>query len=108
MNQEILSSSAVSEGTWIQVDHLILPFTVSIYGFDGVGDVAQIWVSNLYDKPAAVTPVASDGTLQYGGNITTDTGVEITGNFRWVRVRKSAAGGAPATTKARVQGAGRD
>lgn len=107
MKQEILSSAAVSEGAWTQVDGLKSPFTLTVCGF-AAGDVAQIWVSNLYDEPAAVTPVAGDGTLQYGGNIITDTGVEITGNYRWVRVRKSTAGGAPATTKARVQGAGRD
>jgi hypothetical protein len=104
MNQQILSSSAVSEGTWIQVDNLILPFTVSIYGFDGVGDVAQIYVSNSYAQPPAVAPVAGDGTQQYGSDYNSDTWVEIAVTFRWLRVRKSAAGVAPATTVARIQG----
>ena len=104
MNQEILSSSGVTEGAWYQVDDLVLPFTVLIHGFDGVGDVAQIYVSNLYAKPAAVAPVAGDGTRQYGYDYNSDTWVEVADTFRWLRVRKSAAGGAPATTVARIQG----
>jgi len=103
MNQEILSSSAVSEGTWHQIDHLIAPFTVTVYGF-AAGDTAQIYISDLYDKPAAVAPASADGTFKYGGDISGDTATEITGSFRWLRVRKSVAGGAPATTKARVFG----
>ena len=104
MNQEILSSATVSEGIWYQIDNLDIPFTVSLYGFDGVADVAQIYVSNLYTKPAAVTPIAGDGTQQYGTDYNADTWVEVADTFRWLRVRKSVAGGTPATTKARVQG----
>ena len=89
-NEEILSSAAISEGTWYQVDFLEPPFSVSVKGFAS-GDVVQIWVSNEYDQPSAVSPAAGDGTFQYGGDIATDTAREITASYRWLRVRKSAA-----------------
>lgn len=108
MNQEILNSAAISEGAWVKVDALVAPITATVHGF-ATGDVAEIWVSNKYAIPAspAVEPVAGDGTFQYGGDISSDTAVEITGNFRWLRVRKSAAAGSPATTVAEVQGRAR-
>jgi hypothetical protein len=103
MNQEILSSSGVSEGTWIQVDNLLVPYTIAIFGFAG-NDKAQIYVSNSYAKPAAVAPVAGDGTLKLGSDISADGYVSITTPFRWLRVRKSAADASPATTVAQIQG----
>ena len=106
MNEEILSSAAVSEGAWVQVDGLESPFAVALYGF-AAGDVVQIWVSDLYAKPAAAAPADGDGTHQFGSDYTSDTRVLVEPSPRWLRVRKSAAGGAPATTKARVQGGGR-
>jgi hypothetical protein len=106
MNKEILSSAAISEGAWEQTSGLESPFAVSLYGFAS-GDVAQIYVSDLYDKPLAVAPVDGDGTVQFGSDYTSDIRVLVEPTPRWLRVRKSAAGGTPATTRARVQGAGR-
>lgn len=106
MNQEILSSAAISEGAWVQTSGLESPFSVSLFGF-AAGDVAQIYVSDLYDKPAAVAPVDGDGTFKFGDDYTSDVKVLVEPTPRWLRVRKPAAGGAPATTKARVQGQGR-
>jgi hypothetical protein len=103
MNKEILNSAAISEGEWVQTDGLAIPFSVQLYGF-AAGDVAQIYVSNLYAKPAAVEPAAGDGTKQYGADISADEVVEITASYRWTRARKSVAGAAPATTVARIQG----
>jgi len=103
MNQEILSSSAVSEGTWIQVDSLLVPYTIAIFGF-AAADKAQIYVSNAYEKPAAVTPVGGDGTLKIGSDISADGYVSIITPFRWLRVRKSAADASPALTVAQIQG----
>jgi hypothetical protein len=104
MNQQILYSSAVSEGTWTEIDPLISPFSIGVSGFAS-GDAAQIYVTNEYTTPSpAVAPVAGDQTMQLGDDITSDTMVVIAANFRWVRVRKSTAGGSPATTIAVLQG----
>jgi len=103
MNQQILSSSAVSEGTWIQVDGLLPPYTIALFGF-ATADRAQIYVSNAYAQPAAVAPAAGDGTLKVGADISADGYVSITTPFRWLRVRKSAADASPALTVAQIQG----
>jgi len=103
MNQEILSSSSVSEGTWVQVDSLLVPYTIAIFGF-AAADKAQIYVSCSDDKPAAVPPAAGDGTLKIGFDISVDGYVSIITPFRWLRVRKSAADASPALTVAQIQG----
>lgn len=99
--KQILSSSGVSEGQWERVDGIAVPFTVIVYGFNA-GDVAQLYVSNSAAQPPLAAPAAGDGTVKLGGDITADTGVVIKETWRWLRVRKSAAGGTPATTKADV------
>lgn len=102
----LLNSSAVSEGGWLRIGTMRPPFTVIVYGF-ATGDVAQIYVSNLSgapNTPALAAPAAGDGTVQLGGDITSDVGTIISENWEWIRVRKSAAGGAPATTIADLYG----
>lgn len=105
-NVQLLSSSATSEGAWFPVAYLESPYSVALYGFAS-GDEAQIWVTNLPTPPSPAAPAAGDGTFQYpdttsASNFTSDTAVEILGNFQWMRVRKPLAGGSPATTKAYI------
>ncbi len=102
-NTQILSSSAISEGSWLDIGALDAKCTLVIYGFNA-GDVAQIYVSNLTATPALAAPAAGDGTVKLGADITSDTGVIVDADWRWIRVRKSAAGGTPAVTKADFKG----
>ncbi|MBI4461466.1 MAG: hypothetical protein HY653_01025 [Acidobacteria bacterium] len=101
-NKTILNSAPVSEGQWELVQALAVPFTVSVSGFAS-GDVAQVWVSNLSSQPPLAPPAVGDGTFKLGDDITADTAVVVGETWRWLRVRKSAAGGSPATTKAELQ-----
>ena len=104
MNSTLLNSSAVSEGTWVNVAGIISPFSVGLSGFAS-GDAAQVYVTNNYSPPSpAIAPVAGDGTMQFGPTITSDTMMVVVGNFAWIRVRKSTAGGSPATTLATLNG----
>ena len=100
IRQRLLSSSATSEGSWIRIGGMRPPFTLIVYGFAS-GDTAQIYVSNLPsnpNSPALAAPAAGDGTVQLGGDITSDVGTIVSEAWEWIRVRKSAAGGSPATT----------
>jgi len=104
-HKQILSSSAVSEGQWEDVGAQAVPFTVAVYGF-AAGDIAQIYLSDKLTEPALAAPAAGDATMKLGGDITADTMQVIDFAVKWLRVRKSAAGGSPATTKADLFGYG--
>lgn len=105
LNKQILSSSAVSEGEWTDIGAMAPQLTVIVYGF-AAGDIAQIYVSNKTAVPALAVPAAGDGTVKLGSDITADLGVIVDADWRWIRVRKSAAGGTPATTKADLKAMG--
>lgn len=100
-NRVILNSAPVSEGQWELVQALAVPFTVSVFGF-AAGDVAQVWVSNLATQPPLAPPAVGDGTFKLGDDIAADAAIVVGETWRWLRVRKSAAGGTPATTKAEL------
>lgn len=103
INQQILNSSGVSEGQWLDIGALEANCTLVIYGFNA-GDAAQIYVSNRIAQPALAPPAAGDGSVKLGNDVTSDLGVIINADWRWIRVRKSAAGATPATTQADFKG----
>lgn len=102
INKQILSSSAISEGLWVDSEGVWPHCTLVVYGFNA-GDIAQIYVSNKTAQPALAAPAAGDGTVKLGSDITSDVGIIIDATWRWIRVRKSAQGATPATTKADIK-----
>ena len=97
-NRVLLSNTAVDDGTWIEATQFNVPLSITLEGFNA-GDIAQVRVSNAL----GLTPPANTAhEIQYGTDITAVGKVEVTAPFRWVKVRKSAAGGTPATTVAKL------
>jgi hypothetical protein len=100
----LLASAASANGAWRDIHELDVPFSVLFSGFAATGDTAQLWMSNSVTEPASGNPVAGDRSAQYGSDITTDTIVEVTAPYRWLRARKSGAAGSPETTYVDIAG----
>ena len=101
-NKEILSSTTISEGSWLDISTYSAPISIVVYGFaaDG-GDQVQIVTSNLTTTPALLPPVPGDGTIIQGWPTINQDGIySIPCPYHWLRVRKSSASNTPALTKA--------
>lgn len=94
--RDLLNSSAIADGSWVDSGEYVAGFSVVLTGF-AAGDIAQVRVSDDFVRPA-------DNThgVQYGADVTADSVREVLSTFRWFKVRKSAAGGVPATTVAKL------
>jgi hypothetical protein len=97
-NRVLLNNSAVDNGTWVEATQWNVPFSITLQGF-AAGDSAEVRVSNLV---GTAPPANTVHEILYGTAFTADGKQEVTAPYRWVKVRKAAAGGVPATTLAQV------
>jgi hypothetical protein len=103
--EELLRSTPVSEGAWIKTENLLAPFSLMAFNF-ATADRVQIYLTNdaTLGAAAAVAPVAGDGSIKLGADISVDGSVVVTSPWRYIRARKSAVDNAPVETVVQLYG----